>query len=731
MFCNFPKQVVLDISYPLDFTLHNLVKFLYHSVGILNMTYELIICEKPQAAQKIADALSTGKLKKHSESKVPYYEIDHDGKKIIVAAAVGHLFGLGEKDKKEWTYPVFSIEWKPSSVIHKGHFSKKYADVLKKLSKDSSEITVATDYDVEGEVIGLNIVRYICKKKDANRMKFSTLVKKDIVESYKNKQKTLNWGQAFAGETRHILDWYWGINLSRALTLSVKKSRGGFKVLSAGRVQGPALKLIVEREKEISKFISKPYWQMRADVIKDENKFESWHVEDKFFDENSAEKIYKSISKEKNAKVSDIKRISTNQSPPIPFDLTTLQTEAHKTCGISPKDTLDIAQNLYTQGFISYPRTSSQKLPPQLGLRSIIQELSKQTVYSSLAKNLLAKKTLTPHEGKKEDDAHPSIYPTGIAPKDLKGRESKLYDLIVRRFLSVFGDPALRETMKVNLLIKDQNFLVEGTRTKEKGWHIYYEPYLKLKEIDLPDFKKNEILNLDKIELLKKETQPPKRYTDSSIIRALEKSSIGTKSTRAQIIETLKERGYVLKDGSLTASTLGIKTEETLEKHAPKILDEELTRHFEEEMEDIRKGKRDKDKVISEAESVLVNILEDFKKEESQIGNDLKESENQSYQESNRVGTCKSCGKGFLMIRKSKYGQFIGCSNYPECKQTFSLPKDQKVNPSGRVCSECGYPTVFAKAPRSKEQEVCISPKCISWTKEYQAKKKSEIAADA
>ena len=191
------------------------------------MSYELIITEKPNAASKIAAALAEGKPIKKSEKGVPYYDITRGKKDIIVACAVGHLYTVAETTKKKgWTYPVFDIEWKEAAKERKdAAFSSKYLSVIKKLAKGADELTVATDYDVEGEVIGLTIIKYACKKKDANRMKFSTLTKDAIIKAYEEKSKTLNWGQAYAGETRHFLDWMYGINLSRASTLSIKAAR--------------------------------------------------------------------------------------------------------------------------------------------------------------------------------------------------------------------------------------------------------------------------------------------------------------------------------------------------------------------------------------------------------------------------------------------------------------------------------------------------------------------------
>jgi len=188
------------------------------------MAYELIITEKPKSALKIAQALD-GKIEKDAINGVPFYALEHKGKKIKITSAVGHIYSLAEKTPSKWAYPVFDIEWKEAGEVRKeSDYTEKYINAIKKLAKDADSFTVATDYDIEGEVIGLNAIRFACKQKDAARMKFSTLTKEDLVKSYEHKSKTLDWGLAMAGETRHKLDWYYGINISRALTHAIKSS---------------------------------------------------------------------------------------------------------------------------------------------------------------------------------------------------------------------------------------------------------------------------------------------------------------------------------------------------------------------------------------------------------------------------------------------------------------------------------------------------------------------------
>ncbi|MBI2651169.1 hypothetical protein HYX01_01755 [Candidatus Woesearchaeota archaeon] len=294
--------------------------------------YELIITEKPNAAKKIAEALADGKAIKENINGIPYYRITRGKKDIVVACAVGHLYGLAEKEKKKWTYPIFDIEWKPAAeVSKKSAFSKNYLNAIKKLAKEANEFTVACDYDQEGSVIGKNIILFACKRKDANRMKFSTLTKPDLVEAYENKSKHLDWPQAIAGNTRHYLDFYNGINYSRALTSSIKTA-GSFKLMSTGRVQGPTLKIIVDREKEIKAFKPVPFWQIELQGIVTNSNIIAWHKEDKFWEKEKADKVMEKVKNEKKAFVINAEKKQFQQLAPAPFDLTTFIPIWLKTC---------------------------------------------------------------------------------------------------------------------------------------------------------------------------------------------------------------------------------------------------------------------------------------------------------------------------------------------------------------------------------------------------------------
>ncbi|MFP4112540.1 MAG: DNA topoisomerase I [Candidatus Woesearchaeota archaeon] len=675
------------------------------------MSYDLIITEKPSAANKIASALSDKAPQKKSKNGVPYYELEHSGKKIFVACAVGHLYSLAEKDKGKWTYPVFDIEWRPAFEINKeADYTKKYLNTISDLSKNAGSFTVATDYDVEGEVIGLNCVRFACKQKDAKRMKFSTLTKQELIDAYAKASKHLDWGQAHAGETRHFLDWMYGINISRALTLSIKHSTGRYKVLSSGRVQGPALKIIVDKEKEIKKFVSKKFWQIELKFQKSRKVLSAWHVADKFWEKEKADSIVKK-TKGHDSVVEKIDKSEMKQSPPVPFDLTTLQTESYRVFKITPKETLALAQELYSAGYMSYPRTSSQKLPKSIGYKNIMEKLSRQEQYKPLVSELLKKPSLTPREGKKTDPAHPAIYPTGIVPKNIRPRAQKVYDLVVKRFFATFGEPATRATMTVTLDANSEKFICKGTKTTDPGWHVFYQPYVKLEEIELPSMEKGESLKTKDLILHEKETQPPRRYTEASIIKELENRGLGTKATRAAIVDTLFQRGYVT-GKAIEATILGIRMVDVLKKYLPDIVSEELTREIEIKMEEIRGKKHTSEDVLKHAKKILSKILDDVKTKEKKIGKELIEATDDTTKEQNTLGECPSCKEGNLVIKRGKFGRFVACDKYPDCKLTMKIPQTGLIKSVKKQCEKCGYPLIQAVNKGSRPRILCINPKC-------------------
>ncbi|MBI2448904.1 DNA topoisomerase I [Candidatus Pacearchaeota archaeon] len=687
--------------------------------------YILIITEKPQAALKIANAL--GSPKNYMIDGVPYYEVNRNGKKIIIACAVGHLLNLRQSEKgSKW--PVFDIEWRPNFEDKKQDWSRKYYNALKKLSQGAENFINACDYDVEGEVIGWNILRFICGTNKAMRMKFSSLTKEELEYAYKNLEKNLNWGHAYAGETRHYLDWFYGINLSRALMDSIKKA-GSFRIMSIGRVQGPSLNILVHREKEINAFKPSPYWQVFLTVNDGKNTEKVKYNKD-IIDKRELKK-FESLQG-KSAAAQTIKKEQT--LPPLhPFDLTTLQTEAYKYNRTTPSKTLSIAQQLYLEGLISYPRTSSQKIPEAIKPLKIIENLKK---HYSFTKNVAKK---VPVEGSKSDPAHPSIYPTGDFPKKLTLEQKKLYELIVKRFVACFCDDAVIESHTLEVIYNDYKFIARGARILKKGWIDVY-PHQILESDIIP---MNGKVKIDDVAADEKMTMPPKRYTPASLVSELAKRNLGTKATRAAIIETLYERSYI-KGQSIEATPLGMSIIDTLNKYSPIIIDEELTREFEKETDMITSLKKDfekkEKKIIEDAKKVVVKISSDFKKHEEGIGKELIKATDilrKEEQEENTLMQCPACKKGNLRITYSPKNKkhFIACSSYPDCKQTFNIPHTGFVKKTDKFCEECNFRKLIRLQKGKRPWIFCFNPKCPVNKKyfeshQYTQKNESSIQID-
>lgn len=661
---------------------------------------EVIICEKPSSAEKIAKALDS-KAKEHRyNKKVKYWTLKRDDKDISVFSAVGHLYSLAKDNPKDDVF--FDLHWAPLYEVDKKNkaYTKNYVKAIEKHGKGADSYIHACDYDIEGTLIGYHALKYGCGEDSldkATRMKFSTLTKKDIVEAYEN-PIDIDKHQVDSGTARHVLDYYFGVNISKALTQSVRAAKSRYLGLSAGRVQTPALSILVEREKEIRNFIPEPYWLIKAQLEHDE--IIADHVDGKIFDKSRAEEILTKCEG-KDGVVDSIRLTNSVTKPPVPFNLGGLQAEAYNVFGFSPKKTQVIAQKLYSEGFTSYPRTSSQKLPESLDFKNIFLQLRKNAEFKKHIDVLPAK--LKPHEGKKEDAAHPAIHPTGILPSNLSVDEKKIYDLIVYRFIALFFEEAKFESMSTHINISDELFSFRRRRVTHEGWMKHY-PYRKIDNEPFPDIKEGDLMSVDEIISEEKETKPPARYNEASLIKELEKRELGTKATRADIISKLYDRKYI-SGNKIEVNQLGENIFDTLNEYCSNLTSEELTRDFENKLESIDVDKSTKEDVIQEGREEVSNILKDIEKNEIDIGSKIYDA----YQESKVICECPNCDGNLVKRYSPKNKQsFVGCSNYPDCKTTFSIPKGARF--LKQTCEKCGLPMIsFGSKP---PVHACLDPNC-------------------
>jgi DNA topoisomerase-1 len=680
--------------------------------------YTLIVTEKPDAAQRIAEALDLkGKPKKAIDKTVPYFLANRD-KPLVVVPALGHLYTIVDEHGRRNYYPVFNFKWAPRHLAEKGAKRiKAWIDVIANLAEGADGFIDACDYDIEGTIIGYTILKYACKNKEniAKRMKYSTLTKAELEKSYAEPLPHLDFAMIEAGRTRHEVDWLYGINVSRALTLAANRWSGRYSTLSTGRVQGPTLKFLVARERSIHSFVPTPYWSILAEVkIRGSNytvDYEKKTLEKKV----DADAVVEAC-KGKTGQIEKIEEKITQIAPPIPFDLGSLQSEAYSLFGYTPRRTGNIAERLYLDALISYPRTSSQKLPPVIGYKDILSRLSREPTYQKLTAELLEKGDLRPREGPKEDPAHPAVYPTGNThARVLDESERRIWDLVVRRFMAVFGEPGVKQSMKASINVNGHRFYLRGRRILKEGWMRFYKPYLRTEEVALPSIREGETVQPTTISREDKFTKPPPRYNPSSLLKRMEAEGVGTKATRADIIETLYTRKYITEE-RIVVTDLGFDVIEVLRKHAPGVISVKLTRDLEEKMDRIQNNNEKRENILLEAVERLKPVLTELKKSEEVIGEALSNAIKKARMQERVIGECPHCHTGKLMIlfsRRTKK-RFIGCTNYFKnaCKTSFPLPQRGTTKPTGRFCKGCGWPLLFVHVRGKKPWNLCFNPNC-------------------
>lgn len=706
---------------------------------VLSSRYTLVVCEKPDAARRIASALGSAR-ETRGAGGVSVFDVAYGGRNYKVCSASGHLYGISDKTKNRSVYPVLDLEWAPIDDDYRGKRGRgaaaraaRFIGTISALARDADSFIHACDYDQEGEVIGHSILEYACggKYDRSLRAKFSTLTDDEVKEAFATLARPSS-GLAEAGRSRHMLDFIYGVNLSRALAQSFKAGSSGgsgYRNLSIGRVQGPTLAFAADRELEIRLHVPDPYWTLNADF------------------EKNGQAVHASYEKPRMAKLAEaqavldactgrdgtVSRVSAKKAvlrPPTPFSTGDLQREAYRLFRLSPGYTLAIAEKLYLRALVSYPRTSSQKLPPSINYAKILAGLGGVSLYSQPASTLLSRGRLVPNEGPMADPAHPAIYPTGVPPR-LSGLEFKVYDLIAKRFLATFGDPAVIERMDVSISVNDHGnnhhhvFLAEGRVVLHDGWMAFYRPYTSSFEQQasaLPQLHEGDVLANRQVVMEERFTQPPWRYSQASLLAKMEEEKIGTKATRADTIATLFKRGYIAatKKGGVEATDLGFAVVESMRQHSPAIVSTELTRSMEEQLEGIEQGRKEPADVIEYAVEKLVESLATFREHGAAIGKQIgsaaaAQSSASSAAAVTVIGSCPVCKKGQLRIIKSRTTKkrFVGCSNYAAAGCRASAPLPQRGGIRVTKACECGWPIIsVAFGRRSKRWNTCVNMQC-------------------
>ena len=661
---------------------------------------ELIITEKDNAARRIADILSGGTYDSSRENGVNVYE--WGGKRCVGLS--GHVVGVD--------FPSEYSDWRdvePAELIdadvEKTATKENIVATLRILSRKATRVTIATDYDREGELIGkeaYEIVRDVNEDVPIQRVRFSSITENEVQSAF-DEPDELDFDLAAAGEARQIIDLIWGASLTRFLSLSAGQLGNDF--ISVGRVQSPTLKLIVDREREIEAFDPESYWELFADLEKDDDTdaFEAQYFyrdeddneAERVWEEAVADEVYETLSSHDSATVVDVTRRTRTDTPPTPFN-TTQFIRAASSIGYSAKRAMSIAEELYTAGYVTYPRTDNTVYPDDLEPEELLDDFVGHSTLGESAESLLEADEIVPTEGDEETTDHPPIHPTGEIPTrgDVSDDEWEIFELVVRRFFATVADAAVWEHLKVVAEVDDDRLKANGKRLVEPGYHDVY-PYFSTTENFVPDVDEGEELSLSGVELEEKETQPPRRYGQSRLIETMEDLGVGTKSTRHDILEKLYDRGYVESDPP-RPTRLAMAVVEAAEEYADRVVSEGMTAQLERDMDAIAQGEATLDDVTDESREMLEEIFANLAESREDIGDHLRKS----LKDDKRLGPCPECGED-LLVRRSRHGShFIGCDGYPDCEYTLPLPSTGKPLIMERECEEHGLNEIKMLAGR-------------------------------
>jgi DNA topoisomerase-1 len=665
----------------------------------------LIISEKANAAKKIAQFLAEGPVKEGKHRSVPHHTFTWKGEESVSVGLKGHVLNP--------EFPEEYSNWQkvePSDLIDaeilKSVSEKGVANAVKSLAKKADRVVIATDFDREGELIGVEALSLAFEANPrlidhVERSRYSALTQGEVTRAFDN-LVDVSRELAAAGEARQDIDLIWGATLTRWVSRATKRYGSAF--LSVGRVQSPTLVLIAERERERRAFVPEPYWELVGTLRNGGDPFAVHHAHGRFKEAAEARKAFENLTD--TATVTEVRQKSATRPPPTPFNTTGFLTAA-ASLGIGPSRAARIAEDLYTDGYISYPRTDNTVYPRSLDLREVLGQLKRVEGAGQYAEKLLASGKLSPTRGKRETTDHPPIYPTGYASrKALRDDQWKIYQLVVRRFLATLSGPA--KTLRTTLRFESggEPLTTSGTVVTEEGWlGVYF--YGRRADEELPALDEGDEVEVVEAEVLGKETQPPGRYGQGRLIKLMEDLGLGTKATRPNIIQNLYDRGYV-HDDPLIPTEKGIAVAKALMDFASEIATHEMTAELEKSMDAISEGKISKENVVDESRDVLRRVYENLTEAEKEFADIVWDG----IRGDETLGKCPESGHNLIIRRNRKSGKrFVGCEGYPECRVTYPLPQKGTIIPLGTQCDACGSPEIKVLGGK-RPWVTCINMDC-------------------
>ncbi len=673
----------------------------------------LVIAEKFNTALRISIVLSDGRMKRGKAGSVPVFRFDRPDGEYAVIGLRGHIIELDYPDElSHWSLANLGqlLETTPLKKVSE----PRIVEAIRYVVPGCDRVIIATDFDREGELIGweaLEIVRAANPSIHVERARYSALTRDEIERAFSDLRE-VDRALAEAAESRQEIDLVWGALLTRYLSLTAGQGGSGF--LSAGRVQTPTLALLVTRDQEIKEFEAEPFWTLEATGQARGESFRLQHEHGIFTDSAEAKKLLASLQTATEGTVADFKEEEVRRRPPVPFSTTLFVAEATK-LGLSAAGAMRIAEDLYTQGLISYPRTDNTVYPRGLGLRTLVEKFL-ESPFREDATYVLSQPSFRATRGRTETTDHPPIYPTGVVdPKKLRPEHAKVYELVVRRFLATVAPDCVGRSRTAKVRIRDQGFDGKGYHVLDPGWYRVY-PYQHPEESVLPALSVGEVVPVQDIRLVEDKTQPPRRYSQGSLIQEMERLGLGTKSTRHDILQKLLDRHYV-QARYLEPTSTGVAVTEALRAHAPFVTLPDMTHRLEADMELVAESKKAKTEVLEESREMLREIHEALTVNAAAVKKTLTTAMDRQH----FVGPCPKCGGALRMQRSPRGSRWVQCVNNPaSCTVSYSLPAAGFIEPAPEfLCPQCQTPRLKIVFRGQRPQLYCINPDCVEHQKAF------------
>ncbi|MGI0132143.1 MAG: DNA topoisomerase I [Thermoplasmata archaeon] len=677
------------------------------------MKRTLVVAEKFNTALRIAVVLSDGRMKRARIGGTNVFRFERPDGEWAVVGLRGHIVELDyPADLAEWSLGTLAklLETPPLKRVTETGIVGTLQDIVREFDR----VIIATDFDREGELIGLECLELLLKVHpniEVKRAHYSALTRGEIEDSFGN-LKELDHALAAAAEARQEIDLVWGALLTRFLSLTAQQRGRGF--LSAGRVQTPTLALLVERDQAIKEFVPTPFWTIDADAEYASEGFRLHHHHGTFEDKAEAEQVFARVSGVTEGRVVAYLQEATSRRPPVPFSTTLFVAEATR-LGLSAANAMRVAEDLYTQGLISYPRTDNTVYPRGAGLKTLVEKF-RESPFREEAEFILAQPTFRATRGRSETTDHPPIYPTGVTdPKKLKPDHAKVYELVVRRFLATVAPDSTGIARTVEVDLRGEKFDGKGQMVTELGWYRVY-PYSHPEESPMPELTVGATVAIKEVRLNEDQTKPPRRYTQGSIIQEMERLGLGTKSTRHDVLQKLLDRHYITQR-QLEPTGTGIAVTEALRAHAPVITRPEMTHQLEDDMELVAQTKKPKAEVLEESREMLREAYDLLARNQEGVRKTLQGALDRQH----FVGPCARCGGALQMARSPRGSRWVQCVNNPaSCPASYALPAAGFIEPAPEfLCPTCKVPRVKITFRGQRPDLYCINPECAEHHKAF------------